>query len=359
LARLKKAGWYLHQLVRALVEPTPAPTAEVYLDVEHRSRRFLLLAHLFHGAGVSLRVHWTWKQFLPLNQNGYGAFSLAGVVLKVGRRARSNSVLTISDGSVPLPRRPRKLLQVKYSPGSTPNPLPERTIFIPISFHPNLMSERWYERAHALAQGESRSMLGFFAGNFDPAVYDKAHFQTEYGMLNRYQVLQIVLSPEFREWVYEPTSWEQFENDRRAGLLVDRFVVIDVRRFSVPQELWLETLSQAQYFLAPPGYTQPFSHNVVEALSVGTVPILNYGHLFRPQMVNEVDVLAFDTEDSLRRLLRRLRDRQTPSWIELKNRAWLYQRNNLSPQSIAQKIRELLADPSDQPWNMVLAGSIK
>ena len=51
----------------------------------------------------------------------------------------------------------------------------------------------------------------------------------------------------------------------------------------------------------PPGYTVPHSHNLIEALAVGTAPLLNYAHLYRPALTPGQNCLGFDTADGLRR----------------------------------------------------------
>ena len=45
--------------------------------------------------------------------------------------------------------------------------------------------------------------------------------------------------------------------------------------------------------------TMPLCHNVLEAMSVGVVPIINYGNWLNPSLVNNENCLTFDTLQSL------------------------------------------------------------
>ena len=52
-------------------------------------------------------------------------------------------------------------------------------------------------------------------------------------------------------------------------------------------------MARSNFFLALPGYTQPFCHNVVEAMMTATVPIIEYGHLFSPTLRHGKDSIRF------------------------------------------------------------------
>jgi hypothetical protein len=45
---------------------------------------------------------------------------------------------------------------------------------------------------------------------------------------------------------------------------------------------YIDTMSRSDFFIRPPGVVMPHSHNLVEAMSVGTVSITNYHSYMRP-----------------------------------------------------------------------------
>lgn len=62
---------------------------------------------------------------------------------------------------------------------------------------------------------------------------------------------------------------------------------------------WIENLAKSDFFIAAPGFEMPFCHNIIEAMSVGVIPIIQYGYLFNPNLENKVNCLVFKDEQSL------------------------------------------------------------
>jgi hypothetical protein len=79
---------------------------------------------------------------------------------------------------------------------------------------------------------------------------------------------------------------------------VDRFVLSDSGSGIAPAK-WLPTLALADFFLCPPGIVMPMCHNVIEAMAVGTIPVINYGEWFHPNLQHLTSCIVFDDEDDL------------------------------------------------------------
>ncbi|WYL93968.1 MAG: hypothetical protein HEQ35_08865 [Gloeotrichia echinulata IR180] len=58
-------------------------------------------------------------------------------------------------------------------------------------------------------------------------------------------------------------------------------------------EKWLNELSNANFFLALPGGYMLMCHNAIEAMAVGTIPILSYEHWFFPPLINGETCLTY------------------------------------------------------------------
>jgi hypothetical protein len=63
---------------------------------------------------------------------------------------------------------------------------------------------------------------------------------------------------------------------------------------------YLRLLARSHFMVAAPGVVMPHCHNVVEGMAVGSVPILNYGDLFFPPLVNGENCLSFSSPSELR-----------------------------------------------------------
>lgn len=51
--------------------------------------------------------------------------------------------------------------------------------------------------------------------------------------------------------------------------------------------------------LCPPGWKVPHAHNLIEALAMGCIPIINYADLMTPPLRDHVNCLAFTTLEQL------------------------------------------------------------
>jgi hypothetical protein len=83
-------------------------------------------------------------------------------------------------------------------------------------------------------------------------------------------------------------------------------VLLDSRTHSIPASRWLQTLANARFFLACPGGRQPMCHNLIEAMSVGTIPILEYGDRITPALRDGETAICFRGREGLVRAMERI-----------------------------------------------------
>jgi|GEM_PF-2290281 len=61
-----------------------------------------------------------------------------------------------------------------------------------------------------------------------------------------------------------------------------------------------EQLSASDFFIAPPGIGMPHCHNIMEAMSAGTVPITNYAEWFSPKLEDGCNCISFHDAEELK-----------------------------------------------------------
>ncbi|MBD2493039.1 hypothetical protein [Nostoc sp. FACHB-280] len=64
-------------------------------------------------------------------------------------------------------------------------------------------------------------------------------------------------------------------------------------------EKWLDELSTANFFLALPGSHMLMCHNAIEAMAVGTIPIISYENWFFPNLINGENCLTYKSLEEL------------------------------------------------------------
>jgi len=137
--------------------------------------------------------------------------------------------------------------------------------------------------------------------------YHHSIFKDYFHVLNRIEILNILdkeLQEEEKFIIKSQEDLQVFwENE-----YLDKFVRtdwdwspeksrnLDIR---IPNEKWLEALSQSNFFLATPGIRMPMCHNIVEAMSMGTIPILQYADHFEPNLEHMKNCIIFEDEEDL------------------------------------------------------------
>ena len=190
---------------------------------------------------------------------------------------------------------------------------------LPFPMHSSVLRSRSH-RFLKVARGRRRTIRLFFAGQ-NPWGYRFTPMAKTYGLLNRHKVLKAA------QGFLKDQCDLQVDQDR---LIQDRSpsappaVFIDSRKWRIIPQCWLDRLGYARFFLCPPGAVHPISHNLVEAMAVGTVPILEYGHLLKPALEDGVNCLAFQGHRGLREKLDQALQMPEEQWKKLHQGALQY-----------------------------------
>jgi hypothetical protein len=154
-----------------------------------------------------------------------------------------------------------------------------------------------------------------------------------------------------------PASLDEFHAGLDSGRYANSFVIVDTERFDIPPGEWLSTLAKADFFVAPPGYMQPYCHNLVEAMDVGTVPVFQFPDLFRPPLRDGLECLAFEDAAGLARIVDSiLRGKLDASTEGMRRAAATYHDSYLHPDAAARRIRSFMEDPAANELRLYLAG---
>ena len=171
---------------------------------------------------------------------------------------------------------------------------------MPYFMHPSVYHAGLHRLPTPPIEKERPVRIGFF-GTRDATFYtENFHFP----MMNREQILSYFLG-EFGEKILEGcppvSSWER-QNivtvvDERGG---DRDR--QAKTF-LPQKEYLNALRACDFFLSPPGVSMPLSHNLVEGMASGSIPILNSWEYLDPHLTHGVNCLTFTDEAGLKRVV--------------------------------------------------------
>jgi glycosyltransferase involved in cell wall biosynthesis len=116
----------------------------------------------------------------------------------------------------------------------------------------------------------------------------------------------------------------------------------NVVKHPLSPDQYLAAIAGADFFICPPGWSMPHSHNLVEAMSVGTIPITNYNDYIAPALVNNVNSLQFHDAESLSEAIDTALNMPAHHVREMREQALLYYDEVLSHLAVGTKIRQSL-----------------
>ena len=151
---------------------------------------------------------------------------------------------------------------------------------LPFAFFPTLLKQE--ESILYLGQNNSRSKHIFFGGKADPRSHDKAGIKEKYGLITRTAAIQAIEQKIKENFLPAEALHLHYKPE-------DRIQTAD----------WMPTMADSEFFIALPGVTMPLCHNLIEALAVGTIPILQYPDYLDPGLKDGYNCLVYNNSEDL------------------------------------------------------------
>ncbi len=219
----------------------------------------------------------------------------------------------------------------------SPKPIKNR-MWIPYQVHPETLMQPVLGDVRL---AEARKFGVFFIGNVVPA-YDSDFVRTHH-VMTRIHVLEtlIDLAPNTIQYERFDGIGERAEHERKSVFLpmYDR----EIRQSSgrVPAENYTAILNEIDFVVCAPGTYMPFAHNVIEAMSHGCIPIIQYGHYFSPELEDGVNCLIFYDAESLITAVKRAISMDFEDRKRMRKAAWDYHHEHLNFAGLIEKLERL------------------
>ncbi|TCJ19322.1 hypothetical protein EPD60_02570 [Flaviaesturariibacter flavus] len=300
---------------------TAAPA--VWFDLTNNTyvRYLYILFKYFESAGYQVYVNGNLRFLLSLGDD-YSRFIIEEEKVLFSAEPPAGAI-TFTDGRRRTPEQ-RQLSNDYFREEPGPG-----TYHIPIGMHPHMYKYGWW---NAPVDDGNRQRSVFFAGNFDANDYKIFSATGRFTMMDRLAMAGAVAElPECRF----PKSAGELESGRRHGTID----IVDKANFVVEQSELRPTIAQYAFFIACPGVFMPLSHNIYEAMSVGTIPILHeeYAQLFAPALVDGKNAVVFHNGNFTEKLREALAypEEQAATMV---GQVKAYYRKHLSPEAIVNEL---------------------
>lgn len=346
-----------HGHITASGDRSSATLATIYIPSRRNGRRFAVVSKVLSAAGIRHRAI-----FPPLRLMRLGKlerWALSSGYCETGWRMQHDSSLLVTD-QPEAAGRASKVIEISYDlAGAAGRELPADEIYHPILFHPDQITEEAYAQAEALSGKRKRPLSLLFAGNCDPATYDTPDMERDFGLLNRHQLHQLArqLQPELAVFPKTPEELEALVSQAaESGKPLKKLVWIDTQDFRIPAAQWLDLVARANFFLCTPGVRYPWCQNLNEAMACGTVPVLQYPHLYNPALTDGSESLTFTGRADFEAVVRKALVMPESQVKPLSKAAHRYHADHLSLARIISEIQAFADNPERQKLTWYLAG---
>lgn len=215
---------------------------------------------------------------------------------------------------------------------------PNDSLMLPYSVHPTFL-EGFEDFKHQMTQLRlhPRSLSLFFSGAVG-FVTDKHLVERYYGVPSRDRSIEFLIEQSsrlnlrvisnFQERRSLVTKTEQYTN--YSGVFCTCKGIVNQ---------WLSELASANFFLALPGGYMLMCHNLIEAMAVGTIPVLSYEDWLAPTLVHGQNCLTYRTLEELPALIDAINQMDQSAIAKMRQAVIDYYDRYLSPDNIAQFLR--------------------
>lgn len=224
--------------------------------------------------------------------------------------------------------RERERIFIDYDYFGTSTPIDG--LYLPYFMHPSsyvLLDEK----TENLSENTTRPIKIFFAGSSLPVYREYLKF----AMLDRWSITELIQKVFYNHIIRYDKS---FQGSADILLAITSSPVNSFSKYDLEFNKYLSLCSRSRFFLCPPGLSMPMSHNLIECMYAGAIPITNYADYLHPRLTHMKNCLCFNTQKDLCEVIQIALDMSENCINVMRKNVQSFYREYLSPESQAQRI---------------------
>lgn len=191
-----------------------------------------------------------------------------------------------------------------------------------------------------IIEARSRKNSIFMSGNIDERYYDKISASPFFSIPSRRKVYKHLKNSS--GLYFEVRSYDDLSNFIRSDIDEKILMINCSEHFRIPIREVKNILVNFNFYLGLPGVVMPQSHNIIEAMSVGCIPVIHstYAKTFEPPLMHLQNALIYEDLDEIEELIKKAFKLDLNLIQELQDQVLKYYTENLSPKAVVNRIEK-------------------
>lgn len=189
-----------------------------------------------------------------------------------------------------------------------------------------------------IKKASSRKNSVFMSGNIDDSFYNKISESPFFSIISRRKVYEYLKNKS--ESYLEVRSYYDLSYFIRSSIDEKILIINCSEHFRIPIREVKNILVNFNFYLGLPGMVMPQSHNIIEAMSVGCIPVLHltYAKTFEPPLEHYHNAFTYESLEELEKLIKEALKLDVDLIQKIQNQVLTYYFENLSPKGVVNKI---------------------
>lgn len=273
------------------------------------------------------------------------------IINKIPKQTENKILVFDEENEALVGKRWKKMIRIRYDIGSACKS-EEKVVVMPYPMSAtNYFKYEYHKKLESFRANKKKTKV-FFSG--DVAKY---HYNLSINFpekLTRPHALEAIRTHLAEQAVY--VEKQKDLDDILSSEYVNRCVIITKDKMSIEVSNWLDVISVSDFFLCLPGDYIPMCHNAIEAMAVGTIPIINYPEWFKPHLKHMENCITFTDSDDLLEKIRTALEMEQEKIDEMRENVIRYYENY---SNLGAFVNKLISSKEDKITVFVLSGMYK
>lgn len=300
-------------------DPDHAGDRRVTLDIRRfqYARYFYSFVKFLTMEGVAVDLRFRPETLHALSRAQYGNMVLSERLVRLGRGRPDDRVVGESSGDV-------SFGAFDFLPSRDP-----AVYDVPMAQHPLMYARGLWNQP--VVSDEPRPAV-LFIGNSQPGTYAKIESDGVFDVIGRVRLWELLRRSGL---CCEPAT-----GDDLSHAVSGTVTLVDSSAHPIPMECFRQTVAGFGFFLCAPGVFMPLCHNLVEAMSVGAIPVIqrSYAALLEPVLEHRRNAIVFDGEEDLVAKLSEALAMDAVARGAMKRAVLAYHEDHLSPRAVVSRV---------------------